>query len=53
MHPDPWPGGIPAHVKFHPEPIDSDDVKEEIKGWQLFVKVITSRALVIYLKIWH
>ena len=35
-----WPGGIPAHIQTHPEPIDLSVVEEEVRGWQLFVEVI-------------
>jgi hypothetical protein len=49
-----WPGGIPENVRFHPEPIIGP-LKEEIKGWQLFLEVIgTSHFLPFkprYLKI--
>ncbi|KAK8073279.1 hypothetical protein PG994_004178 [Apiospora phragmitis] len=32
-----WPGGIPDHIRSHPEPI-KENIKEEIKGWQLFLE---------------
>ncbi|KAF7533587.1 hypothetical protein G7054_g6941 [Neopestalotiopsis clavispora] len=32
-----WPGGIPAHVRFHEEPI-YDSLKEHTKAWQLFLE---------------
>jgi len=35
-----WPGGIPAHIRAHPEPVDFSIVEEEVRGWQLFVEVI-------------
>lgn len=35
-----WPGGIPRHIRCHESPIDEPDaVKEEAKGWLLFIKV--------------
>lgn len=33
-----WPGGIPAYIRCHPEPIE-DGMMEEVKGWQLFIEV--------------
>ncbi|KAF7533982.1 hypothetical protein G7054_g6620 [Neopestalotiopsis clavispora] len=32
-----WPGGIPAHVLCHDEPIE-EGLDEECKGWQLFLE---------------
>jgi hypothetical protein len=36
-----WPGGVPDEVRFHPQPIRGS-LKQEIKGWQLFLKVTTT-----------
>ncbi|KAK8054780.1 hypothetical protein PG993_000007 [Apiospora rasikravindrae] len=33
-----WPGGIPSHVRCHPEPIGWETLPEEVKGWQLFLE---------------
>ncbi|KAJ5665112.1 uncharacterized protein N7477_007560 [Penicillium maclennaniae] len=34
-----WPGGIPGSVKPHPETdLTLDQIKEEVKGWLLFVQ---------------
>ncbi|ETS79023.1 hypothetical protein PFICI_08876 [Pestalotiopsis fici W106-1] len=32
-----WPGGIPAHIRCHGEPI-TERLDEECKGWQLFLE---------------
>ncbi|KUI70498.1 hypothetical protein VM1G_06397 [Cytospora mali] len=32
-----WPGGIPTHIRCHPEPLKMN-VKEELKSWFLFIK---------------
>lgn len=35
-----WPGGIPSCIKPHPEAdLSDDEIKEEVKGWLLFVQV--------------
>jgi hypothetical protein len=35
-----WPGAIPSHIQYHPEPIDRrQDQKGAINGYQLFLKV--------------
>ncbi|KAJ5924579.1 hypothetical protein N7466_008766 [Penicillium verhagenii] len=35
-----WPGGIPSSIKPHPETdLSWDQIKEEVKGWLLFVQV--------------
>lgn len=35
-----WPGGIPTCIQPHPEPdLSWDQIKEEVKGWLLFVQV--------------
>ncbi|KAJ6107423.1 hypothetical protein N7523_008746 [Penicillium sp. IBT 18751x] len=34
-----WPGGIPSSIKPHPDTdLSLDQVKEEVKGWLLFVQ---------------
>lgn len=34
-----WPGGIPSSIKPHPEThLSLDQIKEEVKGWLLFVQ---------------
>ncbi|KAJ6103223.1 hypothetical protein N7486_005650 [Penicillium sp. IBT 16267x] len=34
-----WPGGIPRSIKPHPETdLSLDQIKEEVKGWLLFVQ---------------
>ncbi|KAF7118667.1 hypothetical protein CNMCM5793_008205 [Aspergillus hiratsukae] len=34
-----WPGGIPSHIRPHHTPdLSFDEIKEEVKGWLLFVK---------------
>ncbi|GAQ03702.1 hypothetical protein ALT_1023 [Aspergillus lentulus] len=34
-----WPGGIPCSIKPHPEDdLSLDQMKEEVKGWLLFVR---------------
>ncbi|KAJ5540167.1 hypothetical protein N7513_008499 [Penicillium frequentans] len=34
-----WSGGIPTCIQPHPEPdLSDDEIKEEVKGWLLFVK---------------
>ncbi|KAJ5934396.1 hypothetical protein N7466_003943 [Penicillium verhagenii] len=34
-----WPGGIPTCIQPHPEPdLSWDQIKEEVKGWLLFVQ---------------
>ncbi|RDW64344.1 uncharacterized protein DSM5745_09755 [Aspergillus mulundensis] len=34
-----WPGGIPSCIKRHPvEDLSIEELKEEVKGWLLFVK---------------
>ncbi|KAJ5887549.1 hypothetical protein N7495_007590 [Penicillium taxi] len=35
-----WPGGIPTCIQPYPEPdLSWDQIKEEVKGWLLFVQV--------------
>lgn len=35
-----WPGGIPSHIRpHHTADLSFDEIKEEVKGWLLFVKV--------------
>ncbi|RHZ47427.1 uncharacterized protein CDV56_102568 [Aspergillus thermomutatus] len=34
-----WPGGIPSHIRpHHTADLSFDEIKEEVKGWLLFVK---------------
>ncbi|KAJ5628585.1 hypothetical protein N7490_010813 [Penicillium lividum] len=34
-----WPGGIPTCIQPHPDPdLSWDEIKEEVKGWLLFVQ---------------
>ena len=40
-----WPGGIPSHIKCHPEPIPAEAWAEEVKGWLLFLDVSTAVIL--------
>lgn len=43
-----WPGGIPEHIRPHPTAdLSLDDLKDEVKGWLLFVQVSFS-AIAIY-----
>lgn len=40
-----WPGGIPACIKFSPEPIYGlvrEGIREHTKAWQLFLEVSLS-----------
>lgn len=32
-----WPGGIPAHIRCHPQPIPRQQLDDEIQGWLLFL----------------
>jgi hypothetical protein len=35
-----WPGGIPPQIRpHHRGDLCTDEIKEEVKGWLLFVKV--------------
>ncbi|KAL4879771.1 hypothetical protein BJY04DRAFT_89371 [Aspergillus karnatakaensis] len=35
-----WPSGIPACIKHHSQgDLTLDELKEEVKGWFLFVKI--------------
>lgn len=44
-----WPGGIPAHVRCHAQPIPWQQLDNEIQGWLLFLDV--SRVQEDYYKI--
>lgn len=42
-----WPGGIPAYIRCHNEPI-KEGLDEEIKGWQLYIDVCNSEVGVVF-----
>ncbi len=45
-----WPGGIPTSIQPHPEPdLSFDEIKEEVKGWLLFVQVCLYSAPSIFI----